>query len=386
MLMSRSKGQLFADLHGDINFDEFKQALLKALEGSSLKDAPIIASQLAGIPESDHPSGSVSTRAQLGSTLSVDPPVQMMLDERRRHLDIDKKEKEAVEKAERQAKQETQRAATEAADPDSRLAKQHKYAQLQKRRQLGERQERERILKVIENDKVERKHKEDMRKALVVAQAESELNDGAEGLVNRQLASEMKPPRPRPSSNCAVQVRLFDGSIIRSTFPSDQTLGKNVRQWIDEQRADGDVPYTFRQILAPLPNRPISISEEEESLQSLGLTPSATLVMIPVQSYSAAYDPAQGYVAKGLSAGYNLASGIIGLVTSAMGTFLGVGNGRAATTQTGPTSRGSARAESTGSRPGINVQTLRDHQANIHEQQLYNGNQVSCNRKASYTF
>lgn len=384
-LTSRSEGHLLADLHGDINFGEFKQALLRSLEGSTFKDARTTASQSAGIPDSDHPSGSFSTRAQLGSTPSVDPAVQTMLDQRRRRLDIDKKEKEALEKAERRAKQETQRAAADAADPNSRLAKQHKYAQLQKRRQLVERQERERILKVIENDKVERKHTEDMRKALAAAQAESELNDGAEGLLDRQLANEMKQQIGRASSNCAVQVRLFDGTTIRSTFPSGQTLGKNVRQWIDEQRADSDVPYTFRQILAPLSNRPISISEEEESLQSLGLTPSATLVMVPVQNYSAAYDPAQGYLKKGLSVGYNLVSGSIGLVTGAMGSLLGVGNGTVATTPTGPITRGSAQAESTHLSPGMNIRTLRDRQANKDEQQLYNGNQVSCNRKASCT-
>jgi hypothetical protein len=46
-------------------------------------------------------------------------------------------------------------------------------------------------------------------------------------------------------------------------------------QWIDEQRTD-DTPYVFKQILSPLPNRNISITEEVMDVKSLGLMPSAT--------------------------------------------------------------------------------------------------------------
>lgn len=374
MLTCPSKGQLLAELQGNINFDEFKHVLLKALEGSACNDSANPVSQSVDVAGSNHPAESSSVNTQRTSFSTTDPSVQTMLDERRRRLEIDKRDKEAAEKAEHRAKQEAQRAA---AEPDSRLAKQHKYAQLQKKRELAERQERERILKVIENDKVERKRKEHMRKALAAAQVERDTNDGAEGLVDQQLSTGLTQPRARPSDTCAVQVRLFDGSKIRATFNSDQTLRKNVRQWIDEQRVDGDVPYTFRQILTPLPNKPISILDEEESLQTLGLTPSATLVMVPVQTYSAAYDAGQGYLAKGLSAGYNMVSGGIGLVTGAVGTFLGVGNGTTATRQTEPTTRGATQANPTESRPGINIRTLRNRRTSRDEQQLYNGNQVS---------
>lgn len=350
---------------------------MKALEGSTEKHSATLASQSPAVAGSSPLTGSSSTPAQHGS-LSPDPAVQTTLDERRRHLEIDKKDKEAAEKAERRARQKDQPVAAEAAHPNSRLAKQHNYAQLQKRRQLQERQERERILKVIENDKAERKHKEDIRKALAAAHAESDVNDGAEGLVDRQLANEMKQPRSRLPNTCAVQVRLFDGSTIRSTFASDQTLRENVRQWINDEKADGDVPFTFRQILAPFPNRLISISEEEESLQSLGLTPSATLIMVPVQSYSAAYEPGQGYLAKCFSAGYNLISGGIGVVTGAIDTFLGVESGLTNTTRTGPTARSATQADLTNLSPGVNVRSLRDRQTNRDELQFYNGNQVSC--------
>ena len=154
-------------------------------------------------------------------------------------------------------------------------------------------------MRQIEADKADRREREERRRALARAQAGADADveaggsDGANGLVDRQLASEdtqrQTSARPAKSKVCAVQVRLLDGSTIRSRFPSDQTLRTHVRAWVDEQRSDGDVPYTFKQILAPKPNRAITISEEDESLQSLGLTPSATLVMVPVQGSIAAY-------------------------------------------------------------------------------------------------
>ena len=299
-----------------------------------------------------------------------------MLAERRRRLEIDKRKKEAAEKAERKAKAEAGREALETASPDSAKAKQASYALQQRKRQQEVRVERERIMRQIESDKQARREKEELRKAL--AQAEAEGNDGAGGLVDRQLASEVAAPRPRASKECAVQVRLLDGSTIRSKFLPDQTLRMNVRAWVDEQRSDEDTPYTFKQILTPLPSRAIEISEEEESLQSLGLPPSATLVMVPVQGYTAAYAGDQGLVSRGFSAGYNMVSAGAGMVTRVLGTFLGVG--QAAPQEPSMPGHETAaaasdsRARGTGS--DMKVRTLRDQREGRDDHQLYNGNQV----------
>lgn len=309
-----------------------------------------------------------------------------MLEDRRRRLEADKKAKDAAEKAERLAKAAARRAEAEAAvagaDPDSAKAKQLSYAQQQKKRQQEARLERERIVREIEHDKALRREKEGRRKALAKAKAEGD--DGAGGLVNQQLSSESSTPMPIDSKVCAVQVRLFDGSTIRASFTSQSTLSCEVRKWVDANRTDGDSPYTFKQITAPLPSRAITISEEEETLQSLGLAPSATLIMIPVHGFTAAYDAGPNMVSQGISAGFNvvlggvgLVSGGVGMVAGALGTFLGVGQPRP-----GPTEPETGRVTAPGDtntaarEPATNIRSLRDQQEKRNKQQFYNGNTV----------
>lgn len=273
-------------------------------------------------------------------------------------------------------------AAAAGANPDSAKAKQPSYALQQKKRQQEARLERERIVREIENDKALRREKEEQRKALAKAKAEG--NDGADGMVDQQLSSEISTPTSPDSRVCAVQVRLFDGSTIRSKFTSKSTLSSDVRKWVDENRTDGDAPYTFKQILAPLPSRAVTISEEEETLQSLGFTPSVTLVMIPVQGFTAAYNGVPSIVSRGISAGYNvvsggvgIASGALNIVAGALGTLLGVGQARP--TQTEPdTGRVIAQGSrnTVASRPATDIRTLREQQENRDKQQFYNGNTV----------
>ena len=301
--------------------------------------------------------------------------VQDLLADRRQRLEIDKREKDAAEKAQRKAKAEAREEAMVVA-PNSAKAKQATYAAQQKKRQQEAKLERERILRQIEHDKAERKEKEERRKA--IAKAEAEGTDRAGGLVNQQLANEVNYLKSTRSRECALQVRLFDGSTVRSRFPSDQTLRGNVRPWIDQIKSD-DIPYTFKQVLTPLPNRTLSISEEEEDLQSLGLDPSATLVIVPVQGYTAAYSGGQSIVSKGTAAGYSVISAGAGMVTGALGTFLGLGRAMAPgepPEASNSTMQGNAEADTVGTGSRINIRTLRDQQDSQDVHQLYNGNQV----------
>ena len=315
-----------------------------------------------------------ATTSLTSSSREPSQTVQNLLADRRR-LEIDKTEKDAAEKAERLAKAEARRQAINAV-PDSAKAKQAKYAQQQRKRQQEAKLERERIVRQIEHDKAERREKEERRRAL--ARAEVEGKDGADGLVDQQLFDEVNAPQSMNSNACAVQVRLFDGSTIRNKFPSNQTLRTNVRGWLDEQRSDGDIPYTFKQILSPLPNRTLSISEEEESLQSLGLSPSATLVMVPVQGYIAAYGGNQGIVSRGASVGYSVVSAGAGLVTGALGTVLGLGRAAPQDVREANAAEGALEgSEPKANGSGSSFRTLQDQREDRQDHQLYNGNHVS---------
>ena len=371
-----SNGELRGDLRAGLSADQFKKALLEVLYNSSLVTPRTSESDLSTVPRTIHSDSLTPSQDDFPST---NPDVRDMLEERRKRLEADKKKKDAVEKQESIAKAKARRAEAENVARESPRVNQVNYAQQQRKRQQEARQERERILKVIENDRMERKYREELRKTQAKATAEG--NDGADGLVDAQLSKEVNAPRPTTSKESAVQIRLFDGSTIRSRFSSDQTLRVHVRRWIDEQRSDGNSPYTFRQVLAPMPNRPITISEEEESLQSLGLTPSATLIMVPVQGCTAAYISEAGLLSRGLSAGYNIISGGVGLAGGVLRTFLGVDRDRGPATQEGrpdqQSVQGTEPVNTRSSGPGINIRTLRDQRANQDEQQFYNGNQVS---------
>ena len=159
---------------------------------------------------------SSTTSAETSSTGSTMPPsistrIQDMLAERRQRLEKIKEDKEAAEKAERKAKAEARRHATDA-EPSSTKGQQAVYAQKQRKKKQEAKAERERILKDIENNRAERKEKEEFKKALT--KAEPAGHNDAGGLADDQLKREVTQSLPRTSQECAVQVCISSGLLI----------------------------------------------------------------------------------------------------------------------------------------------------------------------------
>lgn len=194
---------------------------------------------------------------------------------------------------------------------------------------------------------------------------------------------------PTPPKQYRLQVRLFDGSSVRSSFSPTQTIRGDVRPWLNEQLPEKSRPYNLKHILAPLPNRTLSVTEEEQTLQDLNLGPTANLVMIPINSYTEAYAASSSSLpVRGAYAVYDLVSSAVGNVTKLVGSFLGYGQ----TTSTAQSEDAYVTASGSGSssqpddrvrravRPaasrGSNVRTLRDHRGERDDSQFYNGNQV----------
>ncbi|KAI9875239.1 MAG: hypothetical protein M1830_008721, partial [Pleopsidium flavum] len=231
-------GQLREYLVAGIAPDDFKQRLKAALTEQPSTTHPQD-SQATPEPPSQQPTtvSQQSTRLIPAPVQAPAPPdttpsnatVQNLLHDRRDRLEAEKKRREDAERADRQAKAKARRedaAGAEAggASPGSFKSQELSYAQQQRKRQQDARQERDRIMRQIENDKADRREREERRRAL--ARAEAGATDGADGLVDQQISSEnvQRPASTRSSKDCAVQVRLLDGSTIRSRFPSDQTL------------------------------------------------------------------------------------------------------------------------------------------------------------------
>lgn len=375
-------------LESGLSKDDFKEAILNIL-GDPSPSGQLHPATLS-IPPSDPspPSSSENTATtpasssghsnqdvgapitNLPTRLQTSSAAQDLLDERAKRLESDKKEKDIAEKAERQARVESRQNAMINA-PESAQAKQASYAQEQRRRQKEQRLERERIMAVIENDKKERKEKEDRRRAAAKADAGGSLEDEKKIPAQSKLSKTYDHENSSTQRNCAIQIRLLDGSTIRHHFPPSSTLHTHVRPWILSEETVGpvgDTPYTFKQILTPLPNRTISISEEGEPLSSLGLMPSATLVKVPVPRFTDAYSGrGVGYLSRGVNLGYNALHGGLEFVSGLFGRFLSLGQAIPYNDEVQGSNSTQRRTNGEGSEGSV---TGRD------PQQFYNGNQV----------
>ncbi|KAK7738995.1 hypothetical protein SLS53_005891 [Cytospora paraplurivora] len=225
-----------------------------------------------------------------------------------------------------------------------------KAAQQLAERHRKAREERARVLKRIEDDKAERRARDEARRAERRAAATAAA-DAVAGVNVEEVTAAAGEPAPASTSTirrqhdqCAIQVRLFDGSTIRSRFPAGATLAKDVRGWIDGARVDGndnDSPYTFRVILTPLPNRIIDpATEEDETLGELGLTPSATLVLAPAERFSRAYPRANE------SPVSRLIAAVLAFVGSILGAIAGTLTGSRRTAERGGEGGGGGGQES----------------------------------------
>lgn len=258
---------------------------------------------------------------------------------------------------------------------------------LRKKKQ-EEKEELERIKARIEADKAERKAQAEARKA--------------ERGLERQAATPSTTPLPGSTSKKGSQakevhlnVRMFDGHTVRHTFPRTATLQNDVRPRVDAEftaRAESPhekhPPYHFKQILAPLPSREISASQESEALGDIDLAPSATLVLVPIKGYSVAYSGASGGLPGVVTGLFRSALGLIMMLFGFIGTIFGpraVAESPVASESRAPVQEqqrqrdASQRETQRSSTPSnIRIRTLADQRrGEPRNQTFYNGNQVS---------
>jgi hypothetical protein len=261
---------------------------------------------------------------------------------------------------------------------------------LRKKKQ-EEKEELARIKARIEADKAERKAQAEARKA----ERERQVSENSTASPVRNQTS----TRGSQAKDVRLNVRLFDGRTIHSTFPRTAKLQDDVRPWIDSEFAaraenprEKHPPYYFRQILAPQPSRELSAGEESETLGDIDLAPSATLVLVPIKGYTEAYSGDGGGLVSGVLGGvtslvggvFGLAYNAVGYVGGALGSVTGQGAGNQGST--GQTPEQPAPGRSTGDRrpgtpsdPGIRVRTLADQrEGESRSNEFYNGNQVSA--------
>ncbi|PWY82254.1 hypothetical protein BO70DRAFT_336703 [Aspergillus heteromorphus CBS 117.55] len=193
------------------------------------------------------------------------------------------------------------------------------------------------------------------------------------------------PSSTRSSPNqYRLQVRLFDGRSVRGSFTPTQTIRADVRPWLETQMEDEKHPFNLKHIITPLPSRTITIAEEERTLEDLGLGSTATLVMVPIQSYTEAYaGSAASLPARAASSAYGLVSSAVGTATGLVGSLFGYGPAPPANEAAPSTSASRSTSADGGSRPrpsgsrGPVIRTLSDQRNERDDKQFYNGNQLN---------
>ncbi|KAJ6032311.1 hypothetical protein N7540_003043 [Penicillium herquei] len=192
-----------------------------------------------------------------------------------------------------------------------------------------------------------------------------------------------KPPVARgPPSQYRLQVRLFDGSSVRSSFAPNQTIRSDVRLWLDQQMDSEQRPYNLKHILTPLPSYTLSVSDESLTLQELGLGSTANLVMVPVSSYIEAYSTTgSSFPFRGISAAYNMVASVANTASGVVGSLIGNSWIGSNTSDTGSVlSQGESVSPSSTQRSrvmGPNIRTLRENHITENDKQFYNGNQLN---------
>lgn len=170
-------------------------------------------------------------------------------------------------------------------------AKKYKEEQL-KKKQI-EKEERERVRRLVQADKEERRLNDRLRQEERERQRRlSSEEEGHEEVKideiineNHKLKNNVRDRRPSTTLVCALLIRLLDGSSLRHEFKSTDSL-TDVRKWIDENRTDSDDPYCFHRTI---PRITFGVTDEERTLESLELTPRSALILKPFNTYANAY-------------------------------------------------------------------------------------------------
>lgn len=208
----------------------------------------------------------------------------------------------------------------------------------------------------------------------------SPATDAGSGVAPSKEAS--TPRQPLPPKQYRLQVRLFDGSSVRNTFAPAHTIRGNVRPWLDGLLQNEKRPYNLKHILTPLPNRTLTIADEERTLEDLGLGSTANLVMIPINSYTEAYTSSgPSLPVRAAYSAYGLLSSAVGTATALVGSFIGYNPTPSDSPGSSPTSSSSpgngGRSPQPAASRGPRIRTLRDQREEQNDSQLYNGNQLN---------
>ncbi|KAK9453232.1 ubiquitin-related domain-containing protein [Dipodascopsis uninucleata] len=218
-----------------------------------------------------------------------------------------------------------------------------------RRKRIEESEERQRILKLLRDDKEERKARS--RKSEFEGSFTS-TDDSDQNIKNGEHF--------RQHTESALAIRLFDGSSIKHRFPVGSTL-IDVRSWIDSVRTDGDGAYI---IMCLIPHKVFTSEDEHLSLVELGLHPTATLILKPINDSSSI-----------TASMYNRLQSTLTSILTTAGSYLGYGNSNQS--ERFSDNDGRARMTSRSRNLVMRPRTIQDVENDDADRRTYNGNQLN---------
>ncbi|VDN50158.1 unnamed protein product [Dracunculus medinensis] len=144
-----------------------------------------------------------------------------------------------------------------------------------------ERREKE-MRKAIEDRKREKREDEAARKrVLEQIRLDKESRKFADQMKNLSSSSAVERISiPKVDSEfCCLQIRLPDGSVMKEKFKSVETLAA-VYTWIEMNRTDEPQHHYPFSLMTPFPRKVYDGEDREAPLKSLGLCPSASMVIV----------------------------------------------------------------------------------------------------------
>jgi hypothetical protein len=364
-----NKGELKEYIAAGVSREDFISRTAKALGASSSQPQPTTAAAAATTTSSTPSTNSTQPEPQSS------PQVQSLLAERAARLE--------TLRAEQQRKAAEQRRKDKGKTPDTSSPSsskpkdpaQAKYSAELKQRQQQAREDRARVLQAIADDKAARRAK------ALERQAERAMLSGG-GPVSHLPEEKARLPMEDGSrqQKCKLQIRLFDGSTVRGEWEGTETLGGEVRSWLEGQDGMKDVrggAYAFKVILTPKPSRTIEVAEEGRTLGELGLTPSATLVLIPAAGKVYPATVGGNPATRVLMMIMGVFTGLWSLIVAFLGSMFGSAIAPPQPAQVhGRETGGSGSATGRDQTRKGGLRQLRPEGERKNEQQFYNGNSV----------
>jgi len=189
------------------------------------------------------------------------------LQERMKQKRLEKEEEEKKEQIQREKQRRHQGRDLGAAKQKLEEAEMRKIAEERRREKMEEKLARQRVKEQIEKDKRDRAAKFAKEKQEVPAAPAA-------------ASASPAPAAPKEYTDCRLQIRLPDGSALTHTFGAKEPLSA-VSLYVRLNRKDGsDVPFS---LMTSFPRKVFNSSDLEKPLDSLGLVPSAVIMVTKFQ-------------------------------------------------------------------------------------------------------